>query len=253
MELGIKGKVAIITGGTTGIGLATTKLLAQEGCHVLANYFADEDISVKTIEDISSTTKTRCIASYGDISCPKDVIALFDTAIKTFGGVDFIINSAALLTKSLVADMPFEMWQRSTDVNFTGAYLMNKTAVNYFLENKKSGKIVNIVSQSAFNGTDSGHAHYAACKAGVVGLTVSLAKEVSKNGININAIAPGIVATPLTKEKIAQNTQRYKNTIPIGRISTPEDVANVALFLVSNLSSYIVGATIDVSGGMLMR
>ena len=125
--------------------------------------------------------------------------------------------------------------------------------VNHLLQRGVGGKILNITSQAAFHGSTSGHADYAASKAGLVTFTRSLAREVARHGINVNTMAPGIVETDLIKPALEKNRQRYLDRIPLGRIATPEEVAAVAVFLVSEPASYITGATIDVSGGMLMH
>lgn len=253
MDLELREKVAIVTGGSTGTGAEVTKMLAAEGCNVLVNYIVDEEETLEFVKRVNDTFQTSCVACYGDISKFDDVKHLFSKAIESFGKIDIVVNSAALLTKQFVKDMTEEQWRKSVDVNFTGAFFIDKCAIDYFLMEKKEGRIINLVSQSAFNGTASGHAHYAASKAGVVGLTISLAREVSNKGINVNCVAPGIIWTPLSNTKVMENIDHYLETIPIGRVAMPIDIARVVIFLASSLGSYLTGATIDASGGMMMR
>lgn len=253
MDLGLKGKVAVVTGGNTGVGAAAARMLAEEGCHVVVNYIIDEEQALEFVEQISAETGTECTGCYGDISRPEDVDAIFATALKKFGTVDILVNSAAVLLKSSFAEMPKIQWDKTVAVNLTAAFLLNQWAVRYFLEQKRPGRIINLVSQSAFNGTGSGHVHYAATKAGVVGMTRSVTKEVARYGIRINTVSPGIIWTPLADAKIKERNEVYKQTIPIGRIAMPEDVARVIIFLASSLGEYVTGACIDVSGGMTMK
>lgn len=253
MDLMLSGKVAVVTGGSTGLSAAVTRLLAEEGCHVVVNYVVDGETAIGFAAEVEKSAQTRCLAAYGDISQAADVKNLIDQAVSEFGRLDIVVNSAAILTKYAFADLTEEEWSRSTAVNFTGAFFLAKYAVAYFLNNKRCGRIINIVSQSAFVGTKSGHVHYAAAKAGVVGMTVSLAKEVSRYGINVNAVAPGIIRTQMMKEKLETREEEYKEKIPIGRVAQPEKIAYVVLFLASKLGDYITGATIDASGGMLTR
>jgi len=253
MDLGLKDKVAVITGGSTGVGASAARMLAEEGCHVVVNYIINEKESLAFVEGLTETAGIRCIGCYGDISKKEDVERIMSTAVNEFGTLDILVNSAAILMKSTFADMPKSQWDKTTAINFTAAFMLTQWAVRYFLNHKKPGRIINLVSQSAFNGTGSGHVHYAATKAGVVGMTRSVTKEVSKYGININTIAPGIIWTPLADAKIKERSDIYKETIPIGRIAMPDDVAKIVVFLASSLGDYMTGTCIDVSGGMTMK
>lgn len=253
MDLGLRGKTAVITGGSTGVGAAVARMLAQEGCHVVVNYIVDEPQALEFVEELTRQTGTRCVGCYGDISKEVDVDRIMNTALDAFGALDILVNSAAVLMKSPFVDLPKSQWDKTTEVNFTAAYLLSQWAVRYFRREEKKGRIILLVSQSAFNGTSSGHVHYAATKAGVVGMVRSIAKEVSRYGINVNTVSPGIIWTPLANAKIKERNEVYKETIPIGRIAMPEDVAKVVVFLASSLGDYMTGACLDVSGGMTMK
>lgn len=179
--------------------------------------------------------------------------ALFKFAIEKFGKVDILIYSAMLWPTDMVKDMPLDTWYRTMDVNLTGVFLTNRWLTNYWVNNNMQGKILNFSSQAAFKGSTTYLAHYAAAKAGVVAFTVSLAREMGSKGIIVNSIAPGMTARVgegfLTEEK----AEYYKTRIPMGRVGTPEEMADIVAFLVSPRNSYMLGATVDVSGGMLMR
>jgi 3-oxoacyl-[acyl-carrier protein] reductase len=149
--------------------------------------------------------------------------------------------------------MSDEEWERTVKIDLTGTFMFSKRVVQHLITRKSRGKIINIVSQAAFHGSTSGHAHYAAAKAGVVGFTVSLAREMGKYGINVTAVAPGMMKTPMNKKALAQREEQYLERIPLRRIADPAEVAYAVAFLASDKSDYITGATIDVSGGMLMR
>jgi 3-oxoacyl-[acyl-carrier protein] reductase len=149
--------------------------------------------------------------------------------------------------------MAEDVWRRTIDINLTGTYLMSREVVNHFLATGNKGRIVNIVSQAAFNGSATGKAHYAASKAGVVAFTVSLAQEVAKEGIRVNAVAPGMMLTEMTRETLEKNRDKYREKIPLGRVADLDEVADVVAFVASDKASYMTGATVDVSGGMLLR
>ena len=149
--------------------------------------------------------------------------------------------------------MSDEEWERTVKINLTGPFLFSKRVVQHLIGRKSPGKIINIVSQAAFHGSTSGHAHYAAAKGGLVTFTVSLAREVAKYGINVVAVAPGMMRTPMNKKELEEREWEYVKRIPLGRISDPMEVANVVAFLASSKADYITGATMDVTGGMLMR
>ena len=149
--------------------------------------------------------------------------------------------------------MTQQQWEKTQQVNLTGPFLCCREAVRRWLDAGRTGRIVNVGSQAAFYGSTSGHAHYAASKAGLVALTVSLAREVAPHGIHVNGVAPGMMNTEMAREALVADQQRYLDRIPVQRIADPAEVANMVVFLASDRASYMTGATVDVTGGMLMR
>jgi 3-oxoacyl-[acyl-carrier protein] reductase len=149
--------------------------------------------------------------------------------------------------------MTDQQWHETLAVNLTGPFVTCREAVRAWLAARRRGRIVNVVSQAAFYGSTTGHAHYAASKAGVVTLSISLAREVAPHGIHVNCVAPGMMTTEMARDALDKNQDQYLQRIPLGRIADPAEVANVVVFLCSDRASYMTGATVDVTGGMLMR
>ena len=253
MDLGLKDKVAIVTGGSRGLGRAICLGLAAEGAIVVVNYRHSRAKAAELVEQIESTCGTQALASEGDVSTSEGVGKVFQLTEKTFGTLDILINNAAVWPTSYVKDMTEEEWNRTFAINLTGPFLTCREAVRRWLSTGRSGRIVNVSSQAAFHGSTTGHAHYASSKAGLVTFTVSLAREVARHGIHVNAVAPGMMVTDMAQDALAEDEQRYIDRTPLGRIADPSEVANVVVFLASERASYMTGATVDVTGGMLMR
>lgn len=253
MDLELQGKVAVVTGGRKGLGAAICEIFAAEGVNVIVNYRSDEKNVKAFVEELNKKYSINSLALYGEITNARHIENTITESIKHYGGIDILVNNAGVWPTSYVKDMSDEEWEKTIKVNLTGAFMFSKRIVNHFLNQKKRGKIINIVSQAAFHGSESGHAHYAAAKGGLVNFTVSLAREVAKYGINVTAIAPGMMRTPMSKKALEEHEQEYIKRIPLGRIADPREMAYTVAFLASNKADYITGATIDVSGGMLMR
>ena len=249
MKLGLEGKNAIITGAAGSVGKAIAIGLCEEGAHVA---LSDARPANATLEEcLKLGSKASFIQA--DLSRPDDCVALVDTAESRLGAIDILVNNAGIWPTHYVADMPLDEWHKTIDINLTAIFLTCQALVKKALSENRAAKILNVTSQAAFNGSTTGHAHYAAAKSGVVTFTISLAREVSKKGINVNAISLGMVESGMNAEVLAKNRAYYENRTMIGRIAQPREVANLAVFLVSQAADYLTGATYDATGGMVAR
>jgi 3-oxoacyl-[acyl-carrier protein] reductase len=253
MELNLEGKVALVTGGSRGLGKAICLSLAAEGARVVVNYRQTADRAAEVVEKIKEDCAIEALAVGGDVSVEGDVRKMFDLAEEKFSRVDILVNNAAVCPTRWVKDMPQEEWNRTIAVNLTGTFLTSRELVRRLLAAERGGRIVNIVSQAAFRGSTTGHAPYDASKGGIVSFTISLAREVAGHGICVNAVAPGMILTEMVTKVLEKNKEKYLARIPLRRIAEPREVADVVTFLASEKASYMTGATVDVTGGMLMR
>ncbi len=253
MNFNLQNKVIIVTGGASGLGAAISETLAAEGAHVIVNYIVDEEKTLEFVRRLNKTCPASCTAMYGNITVAADIDQIISKATELYGGVDMLVNNAGIWPTSFVKDMSDEEWQKTIQINLTGPFMFSKRVVQHLIARQSKGKIINIVSQAAFHGSTSGHAHYAASKGGLVSFTVSLAREVARYGINVTAVAPGMMRTPMNTRDLGEREEDYLKRIPLGRIADPVEVAYTVAFLASDKADYITGATIDVSGGMLMR
>jgi 3-oxoacyl-[acyl-carrier protein] reductase len=260
MDMHLHNKVALVTGGSRGLGRAICLALAAEGAGVAVQYFRDVrqgiDLAAEAqdlVADIRRQYGVEALAVPGNVAVANDVVAFFDAAESALGPVDILVNNAGVWPTAWVKDMSEQQWNEVLAVNLTGPFLTCREAVRRWLAAGRKGRIVNIVSQAAFHGSTTGHAHYAASKAGLVAFTISLAREVAPHGIHVNAVAPGMMTTEMSRPALQENLDRYIQRIPLGRIAHPAEVATAVVFLASDRASYITGATLDVTGGMLMR
>jgi len=253
MDLKLKNKVAIVTGGNHGLGKAICYALASEGAKIVINYFKDPQKANEMVQEIREKFKTESIAVFGDVSNPLDVEDFFGKAVSKFGTLDILVNNAAISPTSLVRDTDIETWNMTIKINLSGVFLTSKHMANHLLDNGKKGRIINIVSTAAFSGSSSGRAHYDASKGGIISFTFSLARELGPNGITVNAVAPGYLLTELTKERFLANKAKYLSNVPLKRFGDVEEIANVVTFLSSDLAGYITGAVVNISGGLQMR
>ncbi|MDO4620382.1 MAG: glucose 1-dehydrogenase [Lachnospiraceae bacterium] len=255
MDYELRGKTAIVTGGGGGLGATISERLMKEGVNVVIADVKSTPETDRWIEKMNESSESRACMVITDVSKEEQIDRLFDTALAEFGQVDIVVNNAGIWPSAYVREMQADAFRRTLDINLIGPFLLCKRMANYCIENGRKGKIVNMVSQAAFHGSTSGHAHYAASKAGLVGFTISLAREVAPYGINVNAVAPGIMETPMIMESLKDPVKKeaYLNRIPLRKVATTEDVASIVLFLTGSQSDYMTGATLDATGGMLMR
>lgn len=253
MNLDLKDKVALVTGASHGLGRAICLLLAAEGAKVVVNYRSSAERADEVVREIKEKYGTEAIAIFADMSKADDITAMFEKIDETFGRIDILINNAAYCPTCQVADMTEEIWNYTLQVNLTGAFICSREFVKRLLEGNRRGRIVNISSQAAFRGSTTGHAPYDASKGGLISFTISLAREVAQNNIMVNCVAPGIMDTEIMAPALTKNRQNYIDRVPIRRIGEPEEIARVVVFLASKGSDYMTGATVDVSGGLLMH
>ena len=260
MDLGLKDKVALVTGGSRGLGEAICLGLAAEGAKVAVHYYRSKPAGMDLVDEadevvrkIKDTCGVEAIAVGGDVSVEADVPAMYDQVEAELGKVEILVNNAAIAPTCRIKDMSLELWETTLKINLTGTFLSSREYLRRAVPAGIQGNIVNIASQAAFRGSVSGKASYDSSKGGIVTFTVALAREGAMHGINVNAVAPGIIYTKMLAEKIDANREKFLERIPLKRIALPEEIANVVVFLCSKRSSYMTGSTVDVTAGMLMR
>lgn len=244
----LKGQVAIITGGSRGIGRATALALATEGAKVAVNYASSSTVADEVVAEITEAGG-EAIAVQGDVSKADQVDGLFNKVTETWGRIDILVNNAGITRDTLLLRMKLEDWQAVIDLNLTGVFLCTRVASKIMLK-QKSGRIINITSVAGQMG-NPGQANYSAAKAGVIGFTKTVAKELASRGVTVNAVAPGFIATDMTKE--LKNTEEILKFIPLGRYGQAEEVAGMIRFLAADpAAAYITGQVFNVDGGMVM-
>jgi 3-oxoacyl-[acyl-carrier protein] reductase len=251
MDLNLKGKNALVTGAAGGVGAAIAEVLAEEGANLVLSDIDEERARAVAERCAARGVKARALRT--DLLSETDCVQMIDRAEELLGPVDILINNAGLWPTNLVVDIPIAEWRRTLDINLTAVFLASQRFVQKTLARGGRGKILNVTSQAAFNGSTTGHAHYAAAKSGVVTFTISLSREVARRGINVNALALGMVETPMNESALASNREYYEKRIQIGRIAQPVEIARFAAFLVSACADYFTGATFDATGGMIAR
>jgi len=244
----LSGKVALVTGAAQGIGKAIAMLLARNGADVVVS-----DINLEKAQETANEIEgmgRRSFAIKVNVADLKDVERMGEAIVEQFGRIDILVNNAGITRDRLILRMTEEDWDAVLDVNLKGTFNCTKAAIRY-MSKQKSGKIVSIASVSGEMG-NPGQANYAASKAGVIGFTKTIAREFAGRGINVNAIAPGYIQTPMTDAVPEKTKEELKRMIPMERLGKPEDVAQAVLFLVSENSSYITGQVLNVNGGIYM-
>ena len=243
------GRVAFITGATRGIGRQIAITLAESGCDIAVNYRTEND-DLKSIKQEIESNNVKFLAVQGDVSNYEDCERCVKEIIAEFGQIDILVNNAGITRDTLLMRMKKEDFEQVINVNLVGTFNVTKNVIPYMLK-ARSGRIVNISSVVGISG-NAGQTNYAASKAGIIGFTKSLAKEVASRGVLVNAVAPGFIQTQMTEVLKDEVKEEIAKTIPLKRMGTAQDVANVVKFLTSEDSSYVTGQVLHVDGGMLM-
>ena len=243
----LKDQVALVTGASRGIGKAIALALAAEGASVVVNYTSSQDAAQALVETIVKAGG-KALAIKANVAQPEQVEALVKETLAQLGRIDILVNNAGITRDTLLLRMKLEDWQAVINLNLTGVFLCTQ-AVSKSMLKQRSGKIINIASVAGQMG-NPGQANYSAAKAGVIGLTKTLAKEFASRGITVNAVAPGFIETDMTEGLKAEEILKI---IPLGRYGKPEEIAGMVAFLASDpAANYITGQIFNVDGGMVM-
>lgn len=243
----LQNQVAIVTGASRGIGRATALALASEGANVVVNYASSQAAADQVVAEIAALG-SQAIALPADVSKADQVDNLINTVMEKWGRIDVLVNNAGITRDTLLLRMKPEEWQAVIDLNLTGVFLCTR-AVSKIMLKQRSGRMINITSVAGQMG-NPGQANYSAAKAGVIGFTKTVAKELASRGITVNAVAPGFIATDMTSDLKAEEILKF---IPLNRYGQPEEVAGMIRFLAADpAAAYITGQVMNVDGGMVM-
>ena len=245
----LTGKTAVVTGGSRGIGRAICLKLAGQGANIVLNYAGNAAAAEET-RAACEALGVRALAVQGDVADPAACNALIDTAIEAFGKVDILVCNAGITRDNLLMRMSDEEFQKVIDTNLKGTFHCMRAVIRPMMK-KRRGRIISISSVVGLMG-NAGQINYAASKAGVIGMTRSLAREVASRGITVNAVAPGFIRTDMTDVLSDAVKEGILHSIPLGKLGEAEDVANTVLFLASDEAAYITGQVLSVDGGMAM-
>ena len=242
-------KTVFVTGGSRGIGKEVALKFADNGYNVVINYVSSKT-NVEELQSEFESKGVKTLIMQADVTDKEAIEEVVKKAIEEFGAIDVLVNNAGITKDTLLMKMKTEEFEDVIKVNLQGTFNVTKNVINYMIK-ARSGKIINISSVVGISG-NAGQTNYSASKAGIIGFTKSLAKEVAKRNINVNAVAPGFIQTDMTNILKEETKENIVKQIPLGRIGNPQDVANVVKFLASDDSSYITGQVINIDGGLLM-
>lgn len=250
-DLGLRGRVAIVTGGSRGIGRAVVELFAELGAHVVVNYSKDPEAAEATV-NAAREKGVEAISFKADVADVMEAQKLIDFTKDKFQRVDLLVCNAGIWEGAPVDKMTDAMWDRTIDINLKGTWTVCRAAISQMKE-QRSGKIVIVTSTAAQRG-EANYSNYAASKGGQIAFAKSLAAELGEWGINVNAVAPGWVDTEMTREALGDSAQRAEiaRTIPVGRVATPEEIAAPIAFLCSDWARHISGEVLSVNGGSVL-
>ena len=246
----LQGKTALITGASRGIGKGIAEIFAKNGCNIAFTFASSVEKARAFEQELTSLYGVKVKGYQSDAANFEQSMALAETVIADFGKIDCLINNAGITRDTLMLRMTEEQWDDVINTNLKSAFNLTKAFLKHFLGNR-AGSIINITSVVGVMG-NAGQANYAASKAGMIGFTKSIAKELGSRNVRCNAVAPGFIETEMTHALDENVRKQWAETIPLKRGGTPEDVANVCLFLASDMSAYVTGQTLSVCGGMLM-
>src|SRR5215510_6479885 len=249
--LGLTGRVAIVTGGSRGIGKAVVELLASCGAHVVVNYVRDADAAAATV-NLAQAHGVKAMAIQADVSQLDQAERLVQKTVEHFGRLDFLICNAGIWVGAGVESISEELWNKTLDINLKGTWSVCRAAVPQ-MKHQRFGRIV-IVSSTAGQRGEANVSNYAASKGGQIAFTKSLAPELGSFGINVNSVAPGWVETEMTTEALADTAtqESIKRCTPLGRVATPEEIAGPIVFLCSAWANHITGEVLNVNGGSVL-
>ena len=250
MQITLTDRVALVTGGSRGIGRAISIALAASGATVVVNYRGNAAAADDTVAAISAAGG-KAIAIQADVANGDDVKRLFSEVTSAYGRLDILVNNAGITRDTLMMRMKDEDWDAVLDTNLKSQFLTTRAAISTMVR-ARYGRIINITSVVGLMG-NAGQANYAAAKAGIIGFTKSVAREIGSRSITVNAVAPGFIDTELTAVLNDDMREALKKQIPLGRLGSPEDVAGVVTFLASDQAAYITGQTFNCDGGMVMQ
>jgi 3-oxoacyl-[acyl-carrier protein] reductase len=241
------GKVAIVTGSGRGIGKAIAMKLAENGATLVINDVGDSAPAEQTVSEIKNLNR-QAVAIMADVSSSADVTKMMETAIAAYGKVDILVNNAGITRDQLTMKMTDEEWDKVLAIDLKSVFLCTRAVLRPMLK-QRSGRIISMSSVVGIIG-NAGQANYAAAKAGIIGFTKTIAKEVASRGITVNAVAPGFIDTPMTQVLPEERKQALMANIPLGYLGTPRDIAETVAFLASEEARYITGQVISVDGGI---
>ena len=246
----LQGKTALITGASRGIGKGIAEIFAKNGCNIAFTYASSVEKAMAFEQELTSLYGVKVKGYQSDAANFNQSMALAETVIADFGKIDCLINNAGITRDTLMLRMTEEQWDDVINTNLKSAFNLTKAFLKHFLGNR-AGSIINMTSVVGVMG-NAGQANYAASKAGMIGFTKSIAKELGSRNVRCNAVAPGFIETEMTLALDENVRKQWAESIPLKRGGSPEDVANVCLFLASDMSGYVTGQTLSVCGGMLM-
>ncbi len=250
MGIDLSGRAALVTGGSRGIGRAVAVLLARAGARVAVDYFSNEEAANSLVRQVRARGE-EAMALAGDVADPRQARQLVRDVVTAWGRLDILINNAGIWKEDRAGGGDLEVWDRTIAINLRGAHIVTDAAIPHL---EKTGGSIVFVSSTAGQRGEAGHSAYASTKGALISYTKSLAAELGPRGVRVNCIAPGWVETDLTREALSdpQRRRQIEESIPLGRVAQPEDIAGPVLFLVSDLARHLQGEVLNVNGGSVL-